>query len=151
MAVSSASLDEKGWGGGHPGWSYRVGKVSVEHPGPLVFYIKGESLIHPVTLPNKPLLPSEGDNDVERKVMMLLRRARSQGVFESQSGRGLTSGADDKNLDTASLKTFPDPRGGHAAAGTKAGVLLGRLGIGCRTRRSFDMEMRSEHLLDCAS
>lgn len=39
------------------------------------------------------------------------------------------AGKDDKNLDTGPIKTFPDPRGDHAAAGTKTGALLGRFGI----------------------
>lgn len=39
------------------------------------------------------------------------------------------AGKDDKNLDTSPIKTFPDPRGDCAAAGTKAEALLGRFGI----------------------
>lgn len=97
----------------------RSWKIGVEYPGPQPFTLKGtqrpgrkaESLVHPVTPPTKPSLHSEGDKDAERKATMLLRRARG---CESQSGQG-----DDQNGDTAPLKTFPDPRGGHAAAGTE--------------------------------
>lgn len=44
-------------------------------------------------------------------------------------GAGPDKRTDDKNLDTVTIKTFPDPRGGHAAAGTEAGALWGRFGV----------------------
>lgn len=51
---------------------------------------------------------------------------------------------DGKNVDTAPLKTFPEPRGGHAAVGPEVDVL--DVSLECRTRRSFDTEMRRENL-----
>lgn len=111
-------------------WSW---EILVEQPGPQSLPSKGtqlpgrqaESLAHPVILPTEPLLHSEGDK-VERKGMTL--RARSQGVHHSQAGPDKPE--DGKNLDTAPLKTFPDPRGGRGAAlGTEAGALFRRFGI----------------------
>lgn len=77
-------------------WS---GKILAEHPGPQSFTSKGtqlpgrkaETLVHPVTLPTKALLHSEGDKDVERKGMMFLRPVRNQGVRVAVR-QGLTSG-----------------------------------------------------------
>lgn len=65
-------------------------------------------------------------------------------------GAGPDKRTDDKNLDTVTIKTFPDPRGGHAAAGTEAGHSGEDLGLGCRTRKSCAMEMRRGHLVYCA-